>query len=166
MEGEKKREDKSPSLVESLAANEEQLTELAEPGITLDDQTTWRLLLAEYRRLESDFLGLTYYIPLVSDLKAPNYNFGSPATSAFGLDASTTVETAFRRFLRSPRFDDDRGFVEARKTETKGKATMNLYREVIAPRYGLAEGGLRLIGVPLLVRPFDSFAPVEYPSFA
>lgn len=128
----------------------------------LDEIENWRIFLKEYVRLEGDFIRLTEYIPLASSLNAPNFQFGSPAAAAFGLDSCTWLETCLHKLLASPLFDGDKAVVKARKGKEQDMTT---YRKVFEPLLALSKEERVTLDASLSVRPFKPLAAGQSPNW-
>lgn len=129
--------------------------------LTEEKSRNWRLITREYHRLEEEFVELTTYVPLSSDRNAHNYRFGSPRAAAHGWDCAAWVETAFRYILLNSRWDGDKEVVAARK----GDQSINVYRDLLEPRYGLSQFKMTTLEVSLTVAPFEAFASGKCPEW-
>ncbi len=118
--------------------------------------------LEEYSRLEDEFVALTEYIPLETDLSAPNYQFPSPKAAVFGIECGTWLETFMKDLLNDPRLDDYPGIEELRQ-----KGTFDACREPFVKKLGWWKGA----GWPLKdlggeeVLPFRSWAEGKNPEW-
>ncbi len=134
---------------------------MAAPVPPIGGEERWRLLLREYQRLEASFLTLTEYVPLVPDLTAANFAFGSPRGAAFGLDSCTYVETVFKDLLKGPRYSNYPEVLKARGQEE----SIDTYRVAFEPILHLSARQRTTIEHGLTVSPFRAFASNVSPDW-
>ena len=112
----------------------------------------YEFFLRRYKQVEDDFLELTDFIELQSDFNHPSYSVGSSKLMDFCLKVGTEVETLFRVILESKKFDSVNGIAEKRQNQC-----MNVYREVIEPKYRLSEYKLFVNLINKEIQPFENF---------
>lgn len=125
----------------------------------MDDKKLFQYL-QEYQALETRFVEITKYIPLVSNLNAPNYSFPSPNLANFSLDCGTWLETLMTELLNDYRADEYPNIEKLRKNPN-----INAYREVFTNKFGFAIGGWSLKVGGDEIWPFKSWGSGKNPEW-
>lgn len=125
----------------------------------MDDKRLIRYL-QEYQALETRFVEITKYIPLVSNLDAPNYAFPSQKAADFGLECATWLETLMTELLNDPRVDSYPDIEKLRRNPN-----IDAYRMVFTEKLGFAIGGWRLKVGGDEIWPFKSWGSGENPEW-
>lgn len=135
---------------------------LSRPVMAVDDSQRARIL-AEFSRIQDDFLEIGAYIPPVPDFTDARYSIASPRIGEFGLDCCTWVETLMRELLADPRSNDIPGIEVVR---TGRDVNVDDFRRLLGPKYGFARGGYRLkeFEGPEL-RPFEEWERDQNPEW-
>lgn len=127
------------------------------------DQRRRAQILREFERLQDEMLEIAAYVPLVPDFTDTRYGIASPRIAEFGLDCGTWVETLLCELLDDERSDMIPGIAVAR---TELRLSIDDFKKLLGPRYGLAKGGYRLRdhdGPEL--RPFEEWERDENPEW-
>lgn len=116
--------------------------------------------LRRYEQVEEDFLEIMDYIELKSDFGHSNYLVGSSKLMDFCLKVGTEVETLFREILEDKKFDSVTGIASKRE-----KQNINVYREIIEPKYDLKNYKLLVSPIDREIYPFEKFDLDDYPEW-
>ena len=113
----------------------------------------YQFFLRGYKHIEDDFLEIIDFIELQNDFNHPSYSIGSLKLMDFCLKVGTEVETLFGEILESRRFDSVNNIAKKRK-----KQDIEVYREVIEPKYQLSEYKVLVNYIKKEIQPFENFA--------
>ncbi|MFQ5911492.1 MAG: hypothetical protein ACE5IJ_12350, partial [Thermoplasmata archaeon] len=126
------------------------------------NEAEYEQTLRTYIGLEEKLLSLATYIPLESDLSAPNYQFGSPAAAEFGLDCCTWIETLMKRLLLLPELN---GYPNIAGLRRNKNPSIDSYRQVFEREYKLSGVGWPLKYSEERILPFAPWADSRNPEW-